>query len=93
MSLVRPIVERDNYPAPARTGEVIDPKYLPDGSVRVDQAVAAATWVVNHNLGRRPNVGVFSVGGALMWTEVLHVSDNQFQVLFDSAVAGYAIYT
>lgn len=49
------------------------------------------TWVINHNIGRRPLVGVFSVGGVEMWAEILHVSLNQVIVYFDSPVAGYAI--
>ncbi len=55
------------------------------------QPVAAATWIINHNFGYRPNVSVYSVGGLERWAEVLHTSDNQAQVFFDSAAAGYAV--
>ena len=48
-------------------------------------------WVINHNLGRRPLVGVFSVGGVEMWAEIVQVSLNQLIVYFDSPTAGYAI--
>jgi hypothetical protein len=54
------------------------------------QAVASATWTVNHNLGYRPAVSVLSVGGALMLAEVIHISANQAQVFFDSPTAGQA---
>lgn len=55
------------------------------------QAVASATWVVNHNLGFRPNVAVLSVGGVEMWAEIVHISVNQVQVLFDFPRAGLAL--
>lgn len=50
-----------------------------------------AVWVINHNLGRRPLVGVFSVGGIEMMAEVIHTSTNQIQVIFDNPTAGYAV--
>lgn len=50
-----------------------------------------ATWVINHNLGRRPLVGVFTVGGVEMMAEIIHVSLNQVQVFFDNPTAGYAV--
>ena len=52
---------------------------------------ATQIWVVNHNLNRRPLIGVFSVGGIEMMAEVIHISANQVQVIFDNPVAGYAI--
>jgi hypothetical protein len=54
------------------------------------QAVAAATWIVNHNLGFKPNVSLFTVGGLEFEAEVVHVSVNQFQVNLTSAAAGSA---
>jgi hypothetical protein len=58
-----------------------------------EQLVAAAEWIVNHNLGRRPAVTLLSTGGVEMVAEVLHVSLNQFRVYFDQPRAGLAIYT
>lgn len=52
---------------------------------------ATQIWVINHNLNRRPLIGVFSVGGIEMMAEVIHISANQVQVIFDNPVAGYAI--
>ena len=52
---------------------------------------ATQIWVINHNLNRRPLIGVFSVGGIEMMAEVIHISANQGQVIFDNPVAGYAI--
>ena len=56
-----------------------------------DQSVAASTWTINHNFGVRPNVSVYTAGGLEMLAEVLHVSVNQTQILFDSPTAGFAI--
>jgi len=53
-----------------------------------EQFAAADAWIVNHNLGRRPNVQVRTLGGAEVEVEVLHVSDNQVAVYFDVPMAG-----
>lgn len=50
-----------------------------------------SVWVINHNLNRRPLVGVFTIGGMEMLAEVIHISANQVQVSFDDPVAGYAV--
>lgn len=55
------------------------------------QSVAAATWTISHNFGKKPNVSVYTVGGLEMWGEVLHTSANVVQVTFDAAVSGFAI--
>jgi hypothetical protein len=61
------------------------------GNYQHTQAGAATTWVVNHNLGFRPNVQVLTAGGAEMLAEVLHTSVNQVQVFFDDPRAGLAV--
>jgi len=58
-----------------------------------DQLVAAATWIINHNLGTRPNVAVYTTGGLEVWAEVLHLTANQAQVLLDVPMAGFALCT
>lgn len=60
-------------------------------SFQHDQASALATWTVNHNLGYRPNISIYSTGGVEVEAEVVHISNNQIQVLFDSPFAGYAV--
>ncbi len=55
------------------------------------QSTLASTWVVNHNLGAKPIVSVLSVGGLQMLAEVIHISANQLQVIFDTPVAGSVI--
>lgn len=48
----------------------------------------ATSWIVNHNLGRRPIVALFSQGGAEIMAEVIHISSNQFIAYFASPIAG-----
>ena len=48
-------------------------------------------WIINHNLGRRPNTSVYSVGGVEMLAEIIQISNNQVQIFFDQPTAGYAI--
>lgn len=55
------------------------------------QASASDVWTVNHNLGFRPAVSALSPGGKEMWAEILHTSNNQFIVYFDSPTTGIAI--
>lgn len=55
------------------------------------QASALSTWTINHNLGRKVAVAVFTVGGVAMFADVVNVSVNQVQVIFDTAIDGYAI--
>lgn len=58
-----------------------------------DQASGSDAWNINHNLGYRPAVTVYSVGGAEIEAEVLHLSANQVRVYFINATAGVARLT
>ncbi len=51
------------------------------------------TWVVNHNLGVRPSIDVFSDGGVKMLAKVEHVSINQAIVSFNSLTTGFVTVT
>ena len=54
-----------------------------------NQASAADSWIVNHNLGRRPAaVSVLSPGGVEVDAGVTHVTDNQLTVEFASPQVG-----
>lgn len=55
------------------------------------QDVPMVTWTVNHNLGFRPNINLYSAGGREMMAEVLHTSLNQTLVYFDNPTAGSAV--
>ena len=52
------------------------------------QSTAAATWVVNHNIGNYPQVDVLGPGGSPMLAELVHTSQNQVTVYFDSPTTG-----
>lgn len=54
-----------------------------------NQPTPAATWTINHNLGRTPMVQVFSVGGMELLAEIVNPTVNQTQVRFASPTAGY----
>ncbi len=61
------------------------------GSQEYQQASASDTWTIAHNLGRKPLVDIFSVGGLGIIASVIHLSNNVVQVLFDAPTAGYAV--
>lgn len=51
------------------------------------QAVLAATWTVNHNLGKYPSVTV-TMGGVEVETGVTYLDTNTLQVLLNSPAIG-----
>jgi len=60
------------------------------GGFNFNQFTPSALWTINHNLGLKPVVQVFSVGGVEILADVIHLSPNQTQVRFASPTAGYA---
>ncbi len=54
------------------------------------QSTPSNTWTINHNLGFRPSVELYTVGGSEFDGEVVHVSDNQCIVYLVSSIAGSA---
>lgn len=54
------------------------------------QASPSTLWTIAHNLGLRPSVQAFSVGGVEMIGTVQHLSANTLTISFNIAVAGYA---
>ena len=51
------------------------------------------SWVIPHNLGRRPSIKTYTVNGVVeLFGEVTHPSINVSNVLFDTPVAGIAEY-
>lgn len=54
------------------------------------QTVAAATWPVTHNLGKRPSVSVVDSGDSTIEPDIHYVSLNQVSILFGSATSGKA---
>jgi hypothetical protein len=57
------------------------------------QSTAALTWVINHNLGYKPSIQTFTVGGLEVLGEVQQISVNQITVAFNTAIAGSARLT
>lgn len=55
------------------------------------QSVEASSWVINHNLGFRPNVTVEEAEtGAIVWGAEIHHSNNQLELQFNVPRAGEA---
>ena len=52
------------------------------------------SWVIPHNLGRRPSIKTYTENGVVeLFGEVTHPSINVSNVLFDTPVAGIAEYS
>lgn len=62
------------------------------GAVGFDyvQPTPSDTWTVNHNLGYRPTVGIFSPGGVEVEADVTHTSVNQTVINFVAPYTGFA---
>jgi len=54
------------------------------------QAIAAATWTINHNLGERPLVQVFDEAGEEIGGSITHPTVNQTVIEFQTNVSGTA---
>lgn len=73
---------------------VCDPTNVSTPPVTVyqhNQNTPLLQWTVNHNMGYRPNVRAYSIGGREMLAEVVHAHVNQCLVYFDSPTAGFAV--
>lgn len=66
----------------------------PPGGARYThtQSVASAVWTVNHNLGIRPQVEVFSPGWVGVEAATLHVDANQMIISFNVPQTGFAVF-
>jgi hypothetical protein len=62
----------------------------PDAFFAFSQNVAAATWVVVHNLGKFPSVSVVDSSGHLVFGDVQYNSNNSLTIFFSAAFAGNA---
>jgi hypothetical protein len=54
------------------------------------QTTAQTEWIVNHGLGYKPTVSVYTVGGVEMVAEIVHISNYQLKVRFGIPQTGYA---
>jgi hypothetical protein len=55
-----------------------------------NQTTPQSEWIVNHGLGYKPTVSVYTVGGVEMEAEIVHISDYQLRVRFGVPQTGYA---
>lgn len=54
------------------------------------QIAPAATWTINHNLGKKPNISVYDGNGDEVLIPVTHVNDNTAQVNWSQPSTGRA---
>jgi hypothetical protein len=59
-------------------------------SFNFEQVTPSATWTINHNLGYKPAIDLFSVGSQEIDGSVVHTSSNQVVVTFNVPTAGFA---
>ncbi|MEO1035212.1 MAG: hypothetical protein AAFX44_06585 [Pseudomonadota bacterium] len=52
------------------------------------QPTAETVWTINHQLGYRPSVTIFDTDGDEVIGEIDHVSVNELNITFSSAIAG-----
>lgn len=71
-------------------GGIPGPKGDPGSGFTFEQTSPSDSWLINHNLGFRPSVDLFTTGGMEMLGEVVHISVNQTVVNFNGAIAGFA---
>jgi hypothetical protein len=55
-----------------------------------DQTTPSTVWTINHNLGFKPVVEVFTPGGLMMLAEIQHTSITQTLITFNTPTAGFA---
>jgi TRAP-type uncharacterized transport system substrate-binding protein len=54
------------------------------------QISPSSTWVILHNLNRRPNVSIVDSGGSVVIGDVHYDNDNQITLSFTAAFSGEA---
>ena len=57
------------------------------------QGTAAATWVIDHTLGGKPQVTIVDSAGTLVFGEVQYIDNTRITVLFSAAFSGKAYLT
>lgn len=80
------------------TTDVVDPKIdaivtAPgegDKNYRHVQGSSSASWNVTHNLNKRVSVTVVDSGGTKVEGDVIYISDDEVQILFNAPFSGEA---
>lgn len=83
LQLIRPL-QLQAAPPTISNGPDVDKNYLHD------QMAPAASWYVNHNLGKYPSVTVLDSAKTEVEGAVEHLSINSLVVSFTNAFAGSA---
>jgi hypothetical protein len=55
-----------------------------------DQSIAAATWNINHSLGKFPSVSIVDTSGDLVRGQINYIDNNSLTITFSAAFAGKA---
>lgn len=55
-----------------------------------EQAIASDTWIITHNLNKRPSVTVVDSSGNVFYPAVKYDSDNQCTATMNGATTGFA---
>ena len=87
------VIERDavvEVVEAARQGPPGPPGPPGGGGYLHSQASASAAWIVNHNLGVRPDIAVRDTGGNEVLAQITHTTLHQAVVSFATPVAGEA---
>lgn len=61
------------------------------GGFEHTQAAPASTWIIDHNLGRKVHVSIFSATQELVYADVIHGSINQTTITFATPTSGSAV--
>lgn len=57
------------------------------------QSIPSIEWIINHNLGRYPDIKVFTLGGQEMIADTVNPTPNQSRVLFSIPSVGIVNYS
>ncbi len=63
-----------------------------DLSYTHNQSIAAQTWNIPHNLGKRPAIHIEDVSGNLMIPQIIHTDNNNAQAIFGNATYSGVAY-
>lgn len=55
-----------------------------------EQGIVSDTWVINHDLNKRPSIELVDSSGRKFEAEVEYINENQIVVHLNSATTGYA---
>lgn len=55
------------------------------------QTVPAGEWIIQHNLGLKPNITVYSASGEEVGMPVQQIDNNTAHVIWPAPAAGFAI--